>query len=678
MKRKIRRFAFLLCIIIHFLPLCAEAKESAIPKTNVFVYMIGSDLESVDAQGTADLREMLSGMRSAPDELRLFLYGGGSTAWDNRYFTAGENSCYLVSREGTSRLFPNEKKNMARGETLTAFLRSAGEYYPAERNVLILWSHGNGALGGFGLESNYPDEASMSLPTLAEALAAASLRFELIVFDACLMSTVETAQALSPYGEYLLAPACLDSDMGLNYDEFFTALGNITAGSLESFGVYISEQYMAACEAACPARSVGLTLTDLEAFSRSLPRALDALAEELHGKLRCGGYAPIARARMNAPELGSGIQSDAVDLYGFCELLDTDKAKAVTEALEECVIFSEYRNLPRLGGLSLMLPFHSLSDTDKYLQLCEALGFCEKYRDFVCLFNGVELCGQIAQGDGMSFLRYLLNGKSKESNILFPAEIKASVLAALDGTAPLSAQSLNGGNIGFLRTAFAEEKTLNMACRYASANSFRPSRIRRISFNRSRKTVLGFSTQEKLVGRLYREIQTENQGSVFSLGWMPLEKRDGVWRSPAEDWYSVDEHVCVVYSLNSFESKAGTVTTALIPAEINGVSGYLTALLSREEGSTITGFMVGYTRENYGLWGKVLSVGSFRPSDTVKLHTALISREDDQCEERELSLPLSAGDALKLRETALPEEGKYRVVYRVCDIYDRYHILSED
>lgn len=66
-----------------------------------------------------------------------------------------------------------------------------------------LWITGSG-WKGFGVDEGYPgDDGKLSLGELAQALEGAKSsvpKFDLIGFNACLMSNVEVALTLAPYG----------------------------------------------------------------------------------------------------------------------------------------------------------------------------------------------------------------------------------------------------------------------------------------------------------------------------------------------------------------------------------------------------------------------------------------------------------------------------------------------
>ena len=103
-------------------------------------------------------------------------------------------------------------------QTLTDFVRDSLRRYPAEEYALILWDHGTGPLEGVCLdEMNEPDR--ISLDGLAQALDEARLPQKLswIGFDACLMSTLEMANAVAPYADYMIASEETEPATGWNY-----------------------------------------------------------------------------------------------------------------------------------------------------------------------------------------------------------------------------------------------------------------------------------------------------------------------------------------------------------------------------------------------------------------------------------------------------------------------------
>lgn len=107
---------------------------------------------------------------------------------------------------------------MGDASTLTDFLTWGQENYAAEKNMLVLWDHGGGAAKGVCFDENYGFDA-LTLNELHTALADAELdtKFDIIGFDACLMATIETADTVQDYAEYMVASEEIEPSGGWDY-----------------------------------------------------------------------------------------------------------------------------------------------------------------------------------------------------------------------------------------------------------------------------------------------------------------------------------------------------------------------------------------------------------------------------------------------------------------------------
>ena len=642
---------------------------------NIFVYMIGSDLESRDAQASADLTEMLAGLEHAAEDIELYVYGGGCEQWHNEFFSTSANRCVRFTAEGSTALFEDSAVPMTESDTLCAFLRRAAEGNETERNILLFWDHGGGALGGFGMDALFPDAAAMDMAKLGKAVADSGLHFDAIGFDACLMGTVETALALCGCADVLIASECVVPHVGWDYDRWIAALGSDLRLSAEELGELICESYIADCERSCPGQGVCLSVTDLNCIARELPDALAKLGQALHEEILQGGYGSIARARMNTVELGGMTRADAVDCLRFCENLDSEKADAVCRVLEKAVLCCRSASVSPLGGLSIYVPFHSLMYTDRYLALCSALGV-EDYGGFIRTFNTVEVCGQIAQVGSMDYMASLYASHAVQEQLLSPPELKSRLLAVRNGEASLLELELADKDLGFLRSALSDGALLDAAVEFVCANSFRPSLLQGREIPDAAELRRALAPQKSVVAQVYEEVMLDLDDYLVDYGWIPpVEDENSLW-SGRRSWYAINRKLCLVYTLGSYTLEGETYISALIPCTFNGVEGYLTAALRQEGECQITGFMVGYKKDNFGLWGKVISSRRFQPEDSIVLWAALYDTNGTLMLEGEFSEPMRWGDGLLLERRPLAENMPYQVFYRVCDIYDRYYILE--
>lgn len=129
--------------------------------------------------------------------------------------------------------------NMGDPKVLSAFVEGCLKAYPARQTALLMWNHG----GGWASMSNDHDSPGNSAghddiklaelrEALETALPAANLKkLNLIGFDMCLMSQIETATELSDVAEVMVASQALEPGLGWPYDVVVPAFVKGTAGS---------------------------------------------------------------------------------------------------------------------------------------------------------------------------------------------------------------------------------------------------------------------------------------------------------------------------------------------------------------------------------------------------------------------------------------------------------------
>ena len=113
-------------------------------------------------------------------------------------------------------------------KTLVDFAVWAMTTYPARKYALILSDHGAGWVGGWNDDA--PKEgSSFTINEIDQALATILQRtkvanFELLGFDACLMSEVEALAGVAPYARYAVASQEVEPALGWAYATFLGAL----------------------------------------------------------------------------------------------------------------------------------------------------------------------------------------------------------------------------------------------------------------------------------------------------------------------------------------------------------------------------------------------------------------------------------------------------------------------
>ncbi|HEX7555618.1 MAG TPA: clostripain-related cysteine peptidase, partial [Leptolinea sp.] len=128
--------------------------------------------------------------------------------------------------------------NMADGKTLVDFATWAAKSYPADHYVLILSDHGTGWPGGWtdADVSSKPQNVQIEgwddmlyLNEIDDALAKIKQqtgieKFDIIGYDACLMSSIEVLSMTAPYADYAVVSQETEPSMGWAYSAILKKL----------------------------------------------------------------------------------------------------------------------------------------------------------------------------------------------------------------------------------------------------------------------------------------------------------------------------------------------------------------------------------------------------------------------------------------------------------------------
>ena len=168
---------------------------------------------------SADIAEMLTADLS--ENITIVLQTGGATRWKNTFVNPNKTQRFVISQDKPFEEVANLPLQRATDpDTLSDFLRFCRDDYPADHTMLILWDHGGGPFG-YGLDSIYCG-SPMSLKEINTALSNVytpdpeNPAFDVIGFDACLMSSLEVTHAL--YGFASVYALSEESEPGFGWD----------------------------------------------------------------------------------------------------------------------------------------------------------------------------------------------------------------------------------------------------------------------------------------------------------------------------------------------------------------------------------------------------------------------------------------------------------------------------
>lgn len=320
----------------------------------VFVYMCGSNLESQGGCATNDLLEMLAATTDNPN-LRFVIEAGGSNSWRNEVCDDGKNTKLVIS-EGNIQKLEGEAANMGDANTLVAFLDWGLANYSSQYMVLDFWDHGGASIAGVCMDERFEDDG-LTLMEIDGALAALyskyAFKYEMIGCDACLMSTIETANILVPYANYMIASEETEPGTGWDYTGFGNAV-RVDVGNGAELGRYMCDAYIASSND----KALTLSVIDLAKLDQFLQK-FNAYCTEIYDYVcNQNGIDNIMLCARNLPSFGGG-EFNSTDLGLFLKYTSaySNKAESALQCMNECVVYMRNSDAYKdVSGIAVYFP----------------------------------------------------------------------------------------------------------------------------------------------------------------------------------------------------------------------------------------------------------------------------------------------------------------------------------
>lgn len=365
----------------------------------VMVYMVGSDLESQAGVASADIEEMAAS--TVGTNVNLVVETGGSSDWSfSREASTTTRQRWLVSNGDVQLLGDTGAGTMLDTGEVTDFVDWATGAYPADRYLLFFWDHGGGTVGGFGYDELYPDASALSLADIRSSLEATGQKFDIVGFDACLMGTIETAYALEPCADYLLASEELEPGQGWSWTGFLSALEANPAAPSVDIGMQAIDDFIDHY-ASQGETDVTLSLVDL----REVPSVYENLGSFLAQAQNAisadnAKFQELSQARSRATAFAEGQvdQVDLIDLIDRTAFAGKDELKA---AVQSCVKYRTQSGIAGANGLALYFPYEEVSSYDGMRSTLQEISYT-KPTEFYDYFLSIMGSSTSAYGSGGS------------------------------------------------------------------------------------------------------------------------------------------------------------------------------------------------------------------------------------------------------------------------------------
>ena len=561
-------------------------------EVTIMVYMCGTDLESKYGMASSDLKEMAAATLS--DNVHIIVETGGCKKWQIG-ISNDVNQIYEV-RDGKLSTLEKDfgKSYMTDPSNLTKFVKYCAEKYPANRNILIMWDHGGGSVSGYGYDEKQTPATSMGITKIKSALNDSGVKFDIVGFDACLMATYETADALTGVADYMIASEEVEPGTGWYYTTWLNNLSQNTSKKSCDIAKDIIDSYIGSNRG----NQVTLSLVDLAEFEGVMPDEISGFATSVNELLNSDDYTTVSTARSEVRRFSAKNKINQVDLIDLATRIGTTEAKEFAAALKSAVKYNS-TTITNANGISAYFPGDSTKNTGSAIKVYEDLDIDADYVE--CMRNFATL-GTVAQtAEATSMFPSIFSGGSSSSSSL--ASILSMVAGGQTGSSASPLTSLLGGvttssgssaagasldpssivsllsgltssstslpsELSFFNSAYAGK-----AIELVSNNLIDPSRLAVTTKNG--ENVLALTEDEwALIATAELAVYVDDGEGYIDLGHdNTIEFNDDGDLILGFDgtWLSLDGHTVAYYMTSDTKQADGSyVTTGYIPALLNG------------------------------------------------------------------------------------------------------------
>jgi hypothetical protein len=255
--------------------------------------------------------------------------------------------------------------------------------YPAQHTMLILWDHGGSWAGGFGVDDTSNDYLSIGKlkSGLASGLAGTGVsKFDLLGFDACLMSSLEVLDELGGFANYYVGSEEEEPGAGWDYTGFVDIASTPSIDPIQ-VGKDIVDAFVGQNAEATATLAV-IDITQLSLVRSALGHAISTLVPMMPGI-----DVAIATARDRTLEFGKSADPassfNIVDIGDFfVQLAQVNSATAslstsMNQALSAAILYQRGGAAEsQARGLTLYFPPNSsVYDQAGYTALADAAGW---------------------------------------------------------------------------------------------------------------------------------------------------------------------------------------------------------------------------------------------------------------------------------------------------------------
>ena len=346
----------------------------------IIMYIIGSNLESEYAYATRDITKFVNA--NFDDNINVVVQAGGASVWNNDTLKDGHTHRFSIRDGQLFDLKDMGRVNMASEKTLSEFIKYAAEEYPAEKYTLILWNHGGNIPMQYGADDMFPGE-EITYAELNDALKQGGVHFETVIFNACLMATLEVAMSIMDYADYMVAAESVIWG-GLDFTGWLTSVKRDPDGKPEKHCEILMKDYMEFLDNNQLLGSI--SMLDLDKIDEVYTEYVE-YAKEAGENLRSKGYEEYFLHREGC---GYYSNTDSVDLITLATLYEIEASDDLIKAVEDAVLYSD-SDYDYGNGLATYSPHQNIIEYSLGRPALEEIGYDEYILDYYDVYCSISL-----------------------------------------------------------------------------------------------------------------------------------------------------------------------------------------------------------------------------------------------------------------------------------------------
>ena len=503
----------------------------------------------------------------------------------------------------------------------------------------IVW---NSRKKTFGQEY-YSSGSELQEMELRDLVAAIPYKLDYIMFDACLMATVETALVCSDYADYLIASEETEPGVGWYYTHWLTELGKNTSMPTTELGRMICDDFVQACSTQARGQKTTLSVVDLAELAATVPGALKDFSQTVTGMVKQGDYRQISNARHGAREFATSSKIDQVDLADLANRVGGESAQALSEAVRGAVKYNRSGSLSGAYGLSIYFPYQKTSNVNRAISNYQSIGMDDSYGECIRAFASLEAGGQAAMGHatpvqslgGGGYESFSMDSISDLLSLFLRSNPdRAGGMDAQELTGYIGQNALDGASLVFEREAAGLVLRL-------SADQW--ALVQDVDLN------LFYDD-----GEGYVDLGADNIYQSDTAGGL-IADESGVW-------VALNGLIVPYYR----ESGTALETWGYIPVLLDGERAEILTRWTQDGGYQIVGARRVYQSETDTV---AKAVEAIEPTSTIQVVCDYYTYSGEYRDSYRYGNPISCADGLRIQELDIPEPEKILCTYRLIDLY---------